>query len=65
MKPYLSIVIPPGLLVLDVDNSDEFDETGLEVPPDAPRYMSISQKETNGREVIRKLRGSLRALAMK
>lgn len=45
---YLSIVIPPGLLVLDVDDLDEFAETGLEVPESAPKYMSISQNPSKG-----------------
>lgn len=45
---YLSIVIPPGLAVLDVDNADEFATAGLDVPDDAPRYPSISGKDGKG-----------------
>lgn len=45
---YLSVVIPPGLAVLDVDDAAEFLTTGLEVPADAPRYQSISGREGKG-----------------
>lgn len=45
---YLSVVIPPGLAVLDVDNASEFAETDLDVPESAPRYPSISGKSGKG-----------------
>ena len=46
--PYLAIVIPPGLAVLDVDDGELWLTNGLEVPAGAPQYPSISGKPGKG-----------------
>ncbi|MSP56410.1 MAG: hypothetical protein EXR69_12525 [Myxococcales bacterium] len=45
---YYAIVIPPGLAVLDIDDTEAFNELGLDIGDDAPRYRSISDKATKG-----------------
>ena len=45
---HYAIVIPPGLCVLDIDDSEAFNATGLDVPDDAPRYRSISDAPNKG-----------------
>ena len=45
---YYAVVIPPGLAVLDIDDGDAFGELGLDIPEDAPRYRSISDKANKG-----------------
>lgn len=42
---YYSVVLPPGVLVLDIDNGAEFEKTGLvDSLAGAPAYASISGK---------------------